>query len=119
MTHPSPGIAERRYDSDMSNGHDKNWIRLCGAVDGFRVRYGRWPERVRIPIGVVENFRQLFSAGDMLAITAKVRFAEDDAPFVAEDDNGGSYSYGSEGFPNDTPGLSAAQWFGVSPKPEF
>jgi len=27
----------------MPNGDDKNWVRLCAALDGFFGRYGRWP----------------------------------------------------------------------------
>jgi hypothetical protein len=67
----------------------------------------------------MNNFRCLFSEKDILTITAKVRFVLDDAPFVAEDDDGGRYSYGDEGFPDSKPNKSAREWFGVSPRPEF
>lgn len=102
----------------MPNGHDKNWVRLCAAVDGFRVRYGRWPTRVRMPAISMNDFRYLFDDRDILAITSKVRFVLDDAPMVAEDDEGARYSYGQEGFPDRQPEITARAWFGVSPKYE-
>ena len=66
----------------------------------------------------MNDFRHLFSERDLLTITAKVRFVLDDAPFVAEDDDGGRYSYGDEGFPDPKPKVSAREWFGVSPRTE-
>ena len=41
----------------MPNGHDKNWVRLCGAIEGFRLRYGRWPTEVRIDPICLEDLR--------------------------------------------------------------
>ena len=58
----------------MPNGYDRNWIRFCAAVDGFRMRYGRWPDRVRMPAG---GIAYLFRERDLLTITAKVRFVLD------------------------------------------
>jgi hypothetical protein len=71
-----------------------------------------------MPALCINDFKYLFTVRDVLAITAKVRFALDDASFVAEDDDGGRYSYGDEGFPDPPPRVSACEWFGVSPKPE-
>lgn len=82
----------------MPNGHDKNWVRFCAAIDGFRMRYGCWPVRVRMPAICVNDFRYLFTERDFLTITARVQLALDDARFVAEDDDGGAYSYMDEGF---------------------
>jgi hypothetical protein len=31
----------------MPNGIDKNWMRMCAAINGFRARYQRWLVRVR------------------------------------------------------------------------
>lgn len=102
----------------MPNGQDKNWIRLCAAVDGFRIRYGRWPTRVRMPATCMNDFKHLFTARDILTITAKIRFALDDEPFVAEDDDGPRYSCGDENVSGVAPAVSAREWFGVSPMPE-
>jgi hypothetical protein len=100
----------------MPNGHDKNWVRLCAAVDGFRMRYGHWPTRIRVPAWALNDLRHLFSERDVLAITAKVPIVLDDASFVAEDEEGGIYNYGKEGFPEEPSSFSAREWFGVSPK---
>jgi len=102
----------------MPNGHDKNWYRLCGAVDGFRSRYGRWPTRVRLPAIIMNDIRNLFTERDFLTLTSKVQFVLDDARIVADDDDGGKYSYRDEGFPDQVLKPKADQWFGVCPKPE-
>ncbi len=31
----------------MPKGNDRNWLRFCAAIDGFRCVFGRWPVRVR------------------------------------------------------------------------
>jgi hypothetical protein len=103
----------------MPNGHDKNWIRLCGAIDGFRVRFDRWPTRVRIFPASLANIRdRLFTPEDFAQITAKIALIADEAAMVAEDDSGGSYSYGHDGFPTRRPSPCAAEWLGVHPKHE-
>jgi hypothetical protein len=101
----------------MPNGHDKNWMRLCAAIDGFRSRYGRWPARVRMHEMSLRDFDFLFTREDLARITAKVVLIPDEAPMIAEDDSG-AYNYGEEGFPERAPDISAAAWFGVRPKPE-
>ncbi len=102
----------------MPNGHDKNWVRLCAAIDGFRVRYGRWPTRVRIfPVSLANIRDHLFTTDDYTQIIAKVALIADEAAMIAEDDQGGSYNYGQEGFPNERPTPHAAEWLGVHPKP--
>ena len=102
----------------MPNGHDKNWYRLCGALDGFRSRYGRWPTRVCLPSIIMNDLRNLFAGRDFLTLTSKLQFVLDDARIVAADEDGGKYSYGDEGFPDHRPNPSAAEWLGVCPKPE-
>ena len=103
----------------MPNGHAKNWIRLCGAIDGFRLRYDRWPTRVRIfPASLADIRDHLFTPDDYAQILAKVALVADEAATVAEDDQGGSYSYGQEGSPSERPTLRAAEWLGVHPRAE-
>ena len=103
----------------MPNGHDRNWVRVCAAVDGFYIRYGRWPTRVRLfPVTLADIRDHLFTPNDYARITSKVSLVPDEAPVIAEDDSGASYSYGKEGFPKRRPSPSAEEWFGVFPKPE-
>jgi len=102
----------------MTNGHDKNWIRLCGAIDGFRVRYGRWPQRVRLfPVAIRDLREHIFSPEDFAKITTRIELVPDeDAPLIAEDDTGASYNYGKEGFPKENPTPRAAEWLNVTPR---
>jgi hypothetical protein len=100
----------------MPNGHDKNWVRLLGAIDGFRARYGCWPVRVRIFPESLRNLREeLFSAGSFAELSGKIQLLAGPAPMVAEDDSGNRYSYGSDGFPPQRPNPDARQWLGVEP----
>jgi len=41
----------------MPNGGDKNFIRLCGAIEGFRVRFGTWPTAVRLFPPMIADLR--------------------------------------------------------------
>lgn len=112
------GERERGDSYCMPNGHDKNWIRLCAAIDGFRSRYGRWPVRVRMHEMSLRDFDFLFTREDLARISAKAALVPDEAPMIAEDDSGARYNYGEEGFPERAPDIRAAAWLGVRPKPE-
>ena len=94
----------------MPNGIDKNWVRMCAAIDGFRVRYGSWPTRIRLPEGAIEY---LFSAETFSRLGQMIEFIYDGSPFIAEDETGGSYNYGQEGFSNQPPDIPASEWLGV------
>lgn len=101
----------------MPNGYDKNWVRLCAAINGFRLRHGRWPTRVRMRPLVLEDLREnVFSRRTFAKIEAKLELIADDALMVAEDDTGAHYDYEKEGFPAKRPHPSAADWLGVEPK---
>ena len=103
----------------MPNGHDKNWVRLCAAINGFRGHYRRWPTRIRMsPLSLKDLRNHLFSKHDFCRIEAKVKLVSDEgAGMIAEDGSGASYSYGDEGFPNSVPAPSAIDWLKVKPKP--
>lgn len=102
----------------MPNGHDKNWIRLCAAIDGFRLRHGRWPTRVRMHQLSLEDLQRLFKRSDLAKIQAKIKLVAEDASMIAEDESGAQYDYGQEGFPSERPRPAAADWLGVKPPPE-
>jgi len=70
-----------------------------------------------MPAVEMADLRSLFSERDFLTITSRVRLGlDEDAGFVAEDNDGGKYSYGSEGLPDPSPKISAQQLFGVRMK---
>ena len=100
----------------MSNGYDKNWVRLCGAIDGFKVRFGHWPSRILLPKDILGDLEhEVFTPGSMARIREKVSLMVQDADMVAQDEFGNQYSYGDEGFPKRRPKPDARQWFGVKP----
>ena len=101
----------------MPNGNDRNWVRACGAIDGFFVRHGHWPTRLRLFPMALEDFRQhLFTDEAFRVLESKLQLIPDpEAPMVAEDDSGHSYSYGDEGFPEVRPQPNAEVWLGVAP----
>ena len=101
----------------MPNGRSKNWIRLCAAIDGFRVRYNQWPTKIRLNIIYYESIRSLFKPDDFRELINKLQFVIDDAHFVAEDDTGRTYDYSKESFPDTKPPIQAREWLGV--KPDF
>lgn len=105
----------------MPNGHDKNWIRLCAAIDGFRIRYGHWPTNVKItPISLEDIRDNLFTPNEYAHINTKVTLIgikdEDGKSFIAGDGSDRSYDYSAEGFSGQQPSPTAAEWLGVHPK---
>ena len=104
----------------MPNGHDKNWVRLCAAIDGFRVRFGHWPTNVRINPISLENIRDdLFTPNEYAQINTKVTLRgvdEEGKSFIAGDGSDRIYDYSTDGFPEQRPSPSAAEWLGVEPK---
>ena len=104
----------------MPNGHDKDWVRLCAAIVGFRVRYGRWPTRVRMHGLSLDDLRKhVFSRPDFAKLERKIKLvADSEMGMIAEDDSGARYDYEKEGFPPLRPQPAAAEWLGVKPKPE-
>ena len=100
----------------MPNGSDRNWVRLCGALDGFRALYGEWPTRIRILPAVLETFDRLFTPPDLLTIKAKVDLVPDpQVGMVAEDAAGRTYHYAVDPWPPTRSDISAQDWLGVEP----
>ena len=79
----------------MPNGVDQNWVRLCAAVDGFHISYGKWPLRVLICPQAIETLRtSVFSEESFVKLTSRLELIPSESPVVAEDDEGNRYSYG-------------------------
>ncbi|MFT7620613.1 MAG: hypothetical protein ACI97A_004270 [Planctomycetota bacterium] len=101
----------------MPNGHDKNWVRFCAAVDGFKARHGKWPVRVALDQGYIDGFEMLFATDDLQTIRSKVELTpRADAHMIAEDDDGNEYNYAEEGFADVRHEASAEVWFRVEPR---
>ncbi len=101
----------------MPNGDDKNWVRLCAAINGFRSRYHAWPTQIRLLPGCLEDLRgHLFSSEAFAKVEEKLIFIPDAAVgMAAEDESGRKYDYGHEGFPKQPPDVHAVVWLGVEP----
>jgi hypothetical protein len=104
----------------MPNGNDRNWVRFCAAVDGFRYRFGEWPSSVRLGSGYVADLRDLLGDDDFMVLQEKLPLRLDErAHFIAEDEVGREYDYSREGFPqNQSPRPSVEEWLGVRPEHE-
>lgn len=100
----------------MPNGVDKNFVRLCGAIDGFRSRYGRWPTEARVGPHVIEEFRKLlFSEEAYRTLEQKLTLTPTSGALEVVDEEGGRYSYAEDGFPDEGPDIPALMWLGVRP----
>ncbi len=98
----------------MPNGSHKNFVRLCTAIDSFRNRYGHWPTRVRVFPGIIDNLRSLFANEEEFnKLTSKVKLIPDEAPFIAEDEEGNSYNFAVEGALREKGAPSPAKWLDV------
>ena len=104
----------------MPNGGDRNYVRFCAAVDGFKDRYGRWPERVVVEQGYIDDLKEhVLAPGEFDRMQQKLRVLAGNALFRAEDDAGNSYEYGEEGFPPQKPRPSAREWLGLELQPDL
>ena len=60
----------------MPNGEDRNWVRLCIAVNGFRARYQKWPETALLSKGTAEDIKSLFKPLTYEAVLEKLEIVE-------------------------------------------
>jgi len=60
----------------MPSGEDRNWVRLCIAVDGFRARYQKWPETALLSKGTAEDIKSLFKPLTYQAVLTKLEIVE-------------------------------------------
>ncbi len=98
----------------MPNGDDKNWIRVCCAIDGFRARYGRWPKRVRLmPIAYIDLLSHVLTPLGSAIVSSVVELVpEDDAEMIADDGTGAEFNYGRDGGPERELDTATLIWFG-------
>lgn len=103
----------------MINRDDRNWYRLCNTIDGFRLRFGRWPQRVIMHRAGVEDLREyILTPADFATLTTKLQLVTVDVlNVIAQDDTSAEYNLDKEGAPDEKPQPSAADWLGVQPSP--
>jgi hypothetical protein len=102
----------------MPNGADKNYVRLCAALDGFKARHGHWPIRVVVPPAILDNLRErVFDPAGFADVLKKVDLVVGEG-FRAEDDSGRMFHYGREASPERPPVPAAREWLGVKIRPD-
>jgi hypothetical protein len=94
----------------MPNGIDKNWYRMCSAINSFRMRFGHWPTRIRLSEGALEN---LFSQESYQVLLSKLEFIIDGSAFIVDNDQGNSHDYGQDGFVSGDLDVRAQDWLGA------
>lgn len=99
----------------MPNGEGKNWIRLCGAIDGFRSRHESWPTIIRLGSTYLDNIRSILKPNEYIKLLTKLNIVVDNVHIIAEDDSGRNYDYEKEGFPETKPDVKARDWLGITP----
>ena len=100
----------------MPNGVGKNWSRLLIAVNGFRIRYRRWPTQVRMWQVQIDDIKSVFKPDTYEKLISRIKLiADEEATVVAGDESGRQYDYGREGFPRKKRGVDAATWLGIEP----
>lgn len=104
----------------MPNGSDKNWMRICFAVNGFRSRHGRWPKEVRISPTLFEDVvgHVLTPAGfalisNVFAIVSDRDLSEKVA-IVAVGEFHDEFRYGEESGDLQDPEPSTFDYFGIA-----
>lgn len=96
----------------MPNGIEKNWFRMCAAINGFRARYGSWPTKIHLFEGALDD---LFKEETLHTLEQKIDFIYADWPYVAEDEQGRRYNLAEDGFSAEPPDIPAHEWLGVEP----
>jgi hypothetical protein len=74
---------------------------------------------MRLDPGYIEEFRDsLLAPADFEALQAKIQLVpEPDAPFIAEDGSGQTYSYGAETLHWERNDIDEQEWLGIKALP--
>lgn len=99
----------------MPNGADKNWVRVCTAIDGFVAKHGHPPTLVEMNPWVFTNLvGHVPTPTGYALVSSVVRLAPGDEGMgvIARDDSGAAFDYGMDEFQYDYDRPWAASWFG-------
>ena len=98
----------------IPNGSERNWVRLCHAINGFRAVYRAWPTRVRLPEICLADLREhLFTPETFSKLETKLQFIADGSEFIIEDELGNSFSYAEQLSAMHKPDVTAEAWLRV------
>lgn len=99
----------------MPNGADKNWVRVCTAIDGFIAKHGRQPTFVEMnPYVFSDLVGHVLTPTGYALVTSLVRLVPggEEIGVIARDDSGAAFDYGMDEFRYDYNRPWAASWFG-------
>ena len=96
------------------NGHDKNWGRVCCAIEGFRSVFRRWPTRVRLYAAALKEIRDYILTPEAFAhVTSFIEFVQEEgAEMIAEDGTGAQFNYGKQYPVQKPPDITVWEWLG-------
>jgi hypothetical protein len=98
----------------MPNGVDKNFVRLCIAIDGFRAKFGCWPTKALLADPILENLESLFQPATLRRLRKRISLELGDE-FAVADEHGHVFRYGIDEAPDSDDQPSAMDWLGVQP----
>jgi hypothetical protein len=104
-----------RRKIDAAGSPPAAWVRVCVAIDGFRLAHGRWPTRVRLDPGQLAELvsGHLHPAGFALVSSVVDLVPDEQGMPTAEDRTGAKYVYSRDDpLPAGDLGLPAVEWFG-------
>ncbi len=99
----------------MPNGADKNWVRVCSAIDGFIAKHGHPPTRVEMNPYVFANLvGQVMTPSGYALVSSIIRLVpgEEDIGVIARDEDGAAFDYGMDEFRYDYDRPWAMEHFG-------
>jgi hypothetical protein len=90
------------------------WGRVCATIDGFRLTYGRWPDRILVEPGHLAGLvsRHLHPAGYALVSSVVALIPDLRGMPTAEDRTGAQYLYSRDFGPEGELDAPALAWFG-------
>ena len=77
----------------MPNGADRNFVRFIRCIETFRIKYNKWPTRVRLDPSFIRELQEAMSDEDHKKLNDKIMIIPDDSNpydglYIAENDEG-------------------------------
>ncbi len=90
----------------MPNGADRNFVRFISCLGGFRVKFKKWPTKVRLDPSFITELNEEMTTEDYQKMTKKISIIPDnsnpwDGLYIAEDYEGNTYDLMRSGHPSE------------------
>lgn len=99
----------------MPNGADKNWVRVCTAIDGFIAKHGHMPMVVEMnQLVFADLVGHVLTPTGYALVSSVVRLVPggEGIVVIARDDLGAAFDYRMDDFQYDYDQPWAGSWFG-------